>query len=84
MSTNREIIIGILKRYTFNEEVWNNFTDDYHVVKDLKINSARMVDIVLDIEDEFGIEISDKELDEMNSVKDMVNLLKKKKNDAGR
>jgi acyl carrier protein len=78
MNTNKEIILNILKKYTFNDEVWEGFTDEFHVVKDLKINSARMVDIVLDLEDEFEVQITDDELDSMNSVKDMLELLAKK------
>ncbi|MGC9331121.1 MAG: acyl carrier protein [Bacteroidales bacterium] len=78
MDTTKQKIIDILKKYTFNDEVWEGYNDDYHVVKDLKINSARMVDIILDIEDEFGVEITDEELDQMNSVRDMLNLLKEK------
>jgi acyl carrier protein len=78
MNKNRNIILNILKKYTFNDEVWEGFTDEFHVVKDLKINSARMVDIVLDLEDEFEVQITDDELDSMNSVKDMLELLAKK------
>lgn len=78
MEKTRLQIIEILKKYTFNEEVWKGYNDDFHVTKDLKLNSARMVDIVLDIEDAFGIEISDNELEQLNSVKDMLSLLQQK------
>lgn len=80
MESTKQRIIDILKKYTFNDDVWQGFNDSFSVIKDLKINSARMVDIVLDIEDEFGVEISDDELDALQSFGDMVKLVDKKLN----
>jgi acyl carrier protein len=42
---------------------------------DIGINSARMVDIVLDLEDKFGIAIPDSDMDRMATVGDVVQLV---------
>lgn len=65
-------IIEILKKYTFNDEVWNDFSADMKIISDLKINSARIIDIVLDIEEEFDIEIPDKEIEKIITVQELI------------
>lgn len=48
---------------------------DTNILEDLKVNSARLVDVVLAFEDEFGIEISDEAADSVNTVGDCVKLI---------
>ena len=45
------------------------------ILDDLKINSARLVDIVLDFEDVFDIEVDDDDADNVATVGDGVNLI---------
>lgn len=73
-----EKIIEILKKYTFDNKVWENFNPEMNLKDDLKINSARIVDIVLDMEEQFDIEISDAEIEKMKTVQDIYNILKSK------
>ena len=47
-------------------------------INDLKINSANLVDVILDVEDEFDIEIDDEELADVSTVGQAVNLLHSK------
>ena len=49
-----------------------------HILDDLKVNSARLVDVVLAFEDEFGIEIADDDVDTVNTVGDAVRLISSK------
>ena len=42
---------------------------------DLKVNSARLVDVIIAFEDDFDIEIADEDVDSVNSVGDAVNLI---------
>ena len=42
------------------------------------MNSARLVDVVLAFEDEFGIEIADDDVDAVNTVGDAVRLISSK------
>ena len=44
-------IVEILQKYTFNKDVWKDFNVNSKITSDLKINSARIVDIILDIEE---------------------------------
>ena len=75
---NKEKIIEILKKYTFDEKVWENFTPEMNIKDDLKINSARVVDIVLDLEECFDIEISDEDIEKMKTVKDVIETVERK------
>ena len=72
-----EIIIEILKKYTFDNKVWENFNVNMDLKNDLKINSARVVDIVLDLEEKFDIEISDAEIEKMKTVQDIIDIVGK-------
>ncbi|MEH6405914.1 MAG: acyl carrier protein [Leeuwenhoekiella sp.] len=49
-----------------------------HLTEDLNINSTHLVDIVLDIEDEFDITIADDELDKMQTVQKSLDLINEK------
>lgn len=73
-----EKIIEILKKYTFDDKIWDNFKPEMNLKDDLKINSARVVDIVLDLEEQFDIEISDAEIEKMKTVQDIYDILKSK------
>jgi len=80
MEKIKENVIEILRKYTFNESVWLGYTDDFDITKDLKINSARIVDIILDLEDKFQITIKDEELDKLKTVKDIIVIIAEKTN----
>ena len=45
------------------------------LVSDLQVNSARMVDILLETEDKFGISINDASADRLRTVGDAVDLI---------
>ena len=45
------------------------------ILDDLKVNSARLVDVVIAFEDDFDIEIADEDVDTVNTVGDAVNLI---------
>ena len=48
------------------------------ILDDLKVNSARLVDVVLAFEDEFDIEIADEDVDSVNTIGDCVKLIAEK------
>ena len=74
-----KVIIEILKKYTFDNKVWEKFNVNMDLKDDLKINSARVVDIVLDLEEKFDIEISDEDIEKMKTVKDVIETVERKK-----
>jgi acyl carrier protein len=50
-------------------------TESSSLVDELNINSARMVDIVLDLEEKFGVAIDDNNLPKLAKVSDVVSLV---------
>ncbi len=72
-------IIKIIKKYTFDDKLWENFTIEKNLKDDLLINSARVVDITLDLEDAFNIEISDDEIEKMKTIRDIIEIVSAKK-----
>jgi acyl carrier protein len=47
-------------------------------IKDLKINSANLVDVVLDVEEEFDIEIDNESMEKMLNVQASLEIIKVK------
>jgi len=47
-------------------------TESTHITDNLGVNSARFVDIILELEDQFGISIDDSRMDRMGTVGDVV------------
>ena len=46
-----------------------------NILDDLKVNSARLVDVILEFEDEFEIEVEDEDADSVNTIGDAVDLI---------
>ena len=66
----------IVKPYIQDEEAFKVMTSETDFINDLKINSANLVDVILDIEDEFYIEIDSESMEKMldvNSAMDIIN-----------
>jgi acyl carrier protein len=68
-------IVAILKRFARNQDALAQATPQTTFLKDLRVNSARLVDIVIQIQDRFGIELTDEEADKVRSVGDAVKLV---------
>ncbi|KGL60160.1 MULTISPECIES: phosphopantetheine-binding protein [unclassified Polaribacter] len=76
-----ELIIklkAIVKPYIQEEEAFKNLTEETDFISDLKINSANLVDVVLDVEDEFNIEIDNDSMEKMLSVKAAIEIIEQK------
>ena len=81
--TKEEIIsklTTIVKPYVQNEEGFKNLNENTDFINDLEINSANLVDIILDVEDEFNIEIDNDSMEKMLSVKATVEIVQTKIN----
>ena len=70
-----EKVVKILTPYVKNPEALDSVSLETHILDDLKVNSARLVDVVIAFEDEFDIEIADEDVDSVNTVGDAVNLI---------
>ncbi len=68
-------VVAILKPFAKNPDALATVAMETSILKDLKVNSARLVDVVLEIEDNFGIEVKDEDADKVKTVGDAVNLI---------
>ena len=59
----------IVKPYIKNQDAFDNLTEDTDFISDLNINSANLVDIILDIEEVFDINIDNQSMERMLTVK---------------
>jgi acyl carrier protein len=82
MAKSQEDIIAKLKAiitpYVNNTEALEKLTEDTEFIKDLDINSANLVDVILDVEDEFDIRIENDEMEKMLSVGASLEIIKSK------
>jgi len=68
----------IVKPYTTNSEAYDNLTEKTDFINDLNINSANLVDIILDIEEAFGVVIENADMERMLDVKTSVEIIETK------
>ena len=68
-------VVKILTPWVKNEDALQSVSMETSILDDLKVNSARLVDVVIAFEDEFDIEIEDEDVDAVNSVGDAVQLI---------
>lgn len=59
----------IVKPYVKNDEAFLNLTEETDFINDLNINSANLVDVILDVEEVFDIEIDNESMEKMRDVK---------------
>jgi len=71
-------ILEIVKPFVKDEAAFKNATYSTRFIEDLKINSARLIDIILDVEDKFELTISDDESMKMLTIGDAINLVTQK------
>ena len=70
-----EKLRAIIQPYVQDEAAFSNIGPETDLLSDLKINSAHLVDIILDTEDAFDIEISDEDAEQMLTVQDAVGVI---------
>lgn len=68
----------IVQPYIQDEEAFKNLSEDTDFINDLKINSANLVDVILDVEDEFDIRIENDDMEKMISVKAAMDIVNEK------
>ncbi|GAB5399516.1 MAG: hypothetical protein Aureis2KO_11010 [Aureisphaera sp.] len=70
----------IIKVYLPEDVTVESITQDSHLIQELNINSAHLIDVVLDVEDAFNIEIKDHELQALDTVSNAIVLIQEKLN----
>ena len=71
-------MINILRPYAKNEDMLEKATKETHILNDLKVNSARLVDVIIKCEDTFDITVEDDEADKIRTIGDAVALVLQK------
>ncbi len=78
----KEILIEklkeIVKPYVQDQIAFEQLTEDTDFINDLKVNSANLIDIVLDVEDVFDIEIDNESMEQMLNVKKAIEIIRAK------
>lgn len=59
----------IVKPYVANQDAFKTLTEETDFINDLKINSANLVDVILDIEEKYNIIIDNESMERMINVK---------------
>lgn len=73
-----ERLRGIVQPYVKNLEAFEKLDMETRFIQDLDINSANLVDIVLDVEEAFGIEIDNASMERMLDVKAALEIIETK------
>lgn len=68
----------IVKPYIKNQEAYDTLTESTDFITDLNINSANLVDVILDIEEEFDIVIDNQSMERMLDVKSALQIIETK------
>ena len=75
---NFEQLKEIVSQYLPDDIDSTQIEMDSDFIQGLNINSANLVDIVLDVEDAFDIRLENEDMDGMKTVADALNIIEKK------
>ena len=81
MQTTEELITTlktIVKPYVQDEQAFETINETTDFIKDLKINSANLVDIALDVEEAYNIEIDNESMERMLTVGAAIDIIRQK------
>ncbi|MGO4821701.1 MULTISPECIES: acyl carrier protein [unclassified Flavobacterium] len=73
-----EKLKSIIEPFVNNQEAFEQLTEDTDFIADLNINSANLVDVILDVEDAFGIHIDNESMEKMIDVKSTLAIIEDK------
>ena len=79
--TEKEIfdkLVGIIGPHAKNTEMLAKVGNGTSILKDLGVNSSRLVDVIIAMEDQFGIEITDEDAEKVGTMGDAVTIIKSK------
>ncbi len=74
----QEKLKSIVKPYVKNQEALANLNLETDFINDLQINSANLVDVILDIEEVFEISIENNEMEKMLDIKSTLDIIENK------
>lgn len=78
---NKEIfeqLLPIVKTYLPDDIDVTQINLDSDLTKELNINSAHLVDVVLDVEDAFDVEFTNEDMEQLRTINDTIAIIQKK------
>jgi acyl carrier protein len=69
---------ALIKPYVNNVEAFENLTESTDFITDLNINSANLVDIILDVEEAFAITIDNQSMEKMLTINATLEIIETK------
>ncbi|WP_343670696.1 acyl carrier protein [Chitinophaga sp.] len=69
---------AIVKPYAKDEAALANINENTDFINDLKINSANLVDVILDVEEKYNIVIDNESMEKMVNVKSAMEIIEAK------
>lgn len=73
--TTLEQLRDIVRPYVQDQEAFDSLSEESDFINDLKINSANLVDVILDIEEKFDIMIDNESMQQMTTVKEAIGII---------
>lgn len=70
-----EQLKNIVKPYVQDQKAFESISEETDFINDLKINSANLVDVILDIEEKFDIMIDNESMKKMANVKEAIAII---------
>ncbi|MFA9191658.1 acyl carrier protein [Flavobacterium sp. FZUC8N2.13] len=70
-----EHLKAIVKPYIQDQAAFESLTEETDFINDLKINSANLVDVILDIEEQFDIIIDNQAMEKMINIKAAIEII---------
>lgn len=71
-------LLPIITTYLPADVDASNINKDSDLTKELNINSAHLVDVVLDVEDSFDLEFANADIESLRTVNDAIEIIQKK------
>jgi acyl carrier protein len=68
----------VLAPYTMDKEALKSMNDETEFIKDLKINSANLVDIIIDAEEKYNIEIDPDSAEKIHNAGSCIDVIMEK------
>lgn len=68
----------VLRPYTENKELLGGINEQTNLITDLKINSANLVDVIIDAESKYNIEIDLASAEKMTNVRSCIDVIVEK------
>jgi acyl carrier protein len=72
-----EQLKNIVKPYVQDQVAFESISEETDFINDLKINSANLVDVILDIEEKFDIIIDNESMQQMVNVKEAIAIIER-------